>query len=603
MNSKTTGIWFTIAAALFALIYIFQHFLRPAAAESSNILPELRPAAVTSVQVFPSGALEIRADRTNGGWRLVEPIIYPAQSAAIEALLDALQKLTAATRISAAELRGHHDADTEFGFETPGISIVIETDGQRRQLKVGNKTSPGDQVFLRVVGMDGAFVADADWLKLIRPANDWRDTALVGANNSGLDWIVLTNGTKVIELRQDATNHLWRMIRPFPARADTERITDALQRLQAARVTQFVTDDARDLTAYGLQPADLDLWLGRGTNFIGAVHVGKNLTNDSTQVFVKREAWNAIMTTAREPLLPWRGSVNDFRDSHLLELVAPVAEIELRGRDNFTNFTLQRKGSNDWQIAGEKFPGDAENVQLFIKTLAGLRVAAESGFVNNVVTAPDLPAYGLAAPVCQIILRSVAGDTNSTMVHLSFGTNQNNQVFVRRADEDFVYAITTNDFNLLPEAGWEFRDRHIWNFTEGEVAQITLHQGGKTRQMIRTGLNKWSLAAGSQGVIIPAAIEETAHRLGELTAYGWWLGRNANEPEQYGWNTNNLQITVELKNGEKHTVDFGAESPQANTAVAAVTLDGERWAFVFPPVLYQFVSSYLTIPVPQGGIP
>jgi len=144
------------------------------------------------------------------------------------------------------------------------------------------------------------------------------------------------------------------MIRPFPARADTDRITDALQRLQAAHVTQFVTDDAKaDLTAYGLQPADLDLWLGRGTNFAGAIHVGKTLTNDSTQVFVKRDSWNALTTTAKEPLAPWRGSVNDFRDPHLLELITPVAEIEVHGPDNFT---LQRQGSNDWQIAGKNFP-------------------------------------------------------------------------------------------------------------------------------------------------------------------------------------------------------------------------------------------------------
>ena len=199
---------------------------------------------------------------------------------------------------------------------------------------VGNKTPPGDQVFLRVVGMDGAFVADAGWLKLIpRSANDWRDTALVDAGHGGLDWIVLTNGAKVIELRRDATNHFWRMIRPFPARADTDRITEALQHLQTARVTQFVTDDPKaDLTAFGLQPAELDLWLGRGTNFVSAIHVGKSPTNDPTQVFARRESWNAIVTTAREPLLPWRGSVNDFRDSHLLELTAPVAEIEVRGR-------------------------------------------------------------------------------------------------------------------------------------------------------------------------------------------------------------------------------------------------------------------------------
>ena len=483
MNSKTTGIWFTIAAALFALIFVFEHFLRPAAGESSCILSELRPTAVTSVQVIPSGALEICADRTNGAWRLTKPIAYPAQPAAIEALLDALQKLTPATRISAAELRGHHDADTEFGFETPRLSLVIEAGDQRRQLLVGNKTPPGDQVFLRVVGMDGAFVADADWLKFIpRSANDWRDTALVDANNRGLDWIVLTNGTKVIELRRDVTNHLWRMIRPFPARADTDRITDALQRLQTARVTQFITDDPKtDLTGFGLQPADLDLWLGRGTNFISAIHEGKSPTNDPAQVFAKRDEWNAIVTTAKEPLLPWRGSVNDFRDSHLLELIAPVAEVEMLGRDNFT---LQRQGSNDWQIVGEKFSVDAENARLFIKTLAGLRVAE---FVKDVVTAPDLPTYGLATPTRLITLRSVAGDTNSVMVQLSFGTNQNNEVFVRRSDEDFVYAVTVEDFNRLPEAAWEFRERRIWDFTEGDVAQITLRQDGKTRQIVRNG--------------------------------------------------------------------------------------------------------------------
>jgi hypothetical protein len=600
MNSKTTGIWFLIAAALFALIFIFEHFLRPAAAESSCLLPELRPTAVTSVQVIPSGALEIRADRTNGMWLLTKPIAYPAQPAAIEALLDALQKLAPATRITAAELRGHHDADVEFGFEPPRISLVIEIAGQRRQLLVGNKTPPGDQVFLRVVGVDGAFVADADWLKFIpRSANDWRDTALVDANNRGVDWIVLTNGTKVTELRRNATNHLWCMIRPFPARADTDRITDALQRLQTARVTQFVTDDARaDLTAFGLQPADLNLWLGRGTNFAGAILVGKNLTNDSTQVFVKRVGWNAVVATAKDPLSPWHGSVNDFRDSHLLELIAPVAEIEVHAGDNFT---LQRQGSNDWQIAGEKFPVDAENVRLFIKTLAGLRVA-ESGFVKDVVTTPDLPAYGLATPTRQITLRSAAGDTNSVIVQLSFGTNQNNEVFVRRADEDFVYAVTAEDFNRLPEAAWEFRERRIWDFTEGDVVQITLRQNGKTRQMVRNGLNKWSLAAGSQGIINPPAIEETVHRLGGLTAAGW-VGRNVTEPEKFGLNTNNLQIVIELKNSTKYTVDFGAELPASQTALAAVLLDGERWAFVFPPVLYQFVLSYLTIPAPQGGIP
>jgi hypothetical protein len=594
MNSKTTGIWFVIAAALLAFIFVFEHYLRPVVARPAPLLPNLRPAAVTSVQVFPAG---VSADRTNGGWILTKPVSYPAQAAAIEALLDALQKLAPA-KMSAAELREHKNSETEFGFENRQATLVIAAGDQSWQLKVGNKTAPGDQVYLQVVGVDGAFVADAGWLNLIPHSGDeWRDTALVNAGQNDFDWIVLTNGAKVIELRRDPTNRLWRMIRPLPARADTDHINDALQRLASASVTRFITDDPKaDLTAFGLQPADLDLWLGRGTNLVAAIHVGKSPTNDATQVYAKREGWNTVVTTAREPLAPWRGAVNDFRDSRLFELTAPVVEIEVRGENNFI---LREQGSNDWKIVGEKFPADAGSVQLFIKTLAGLRIAE---FVKDVVTAPDLTAYGLAAPQREIILRSKAGDTNAVIAELDFGAVQTNEIFVQRPDENFIYAIPWQDFHLaFPEGDWQFRDRHIWDFKVDDVAQITIHQGGKTRQLVHNGPGKWSLAAGSQGLIEGKYIDQTVEQFHQLTAVGW-IGRNLAESDmiQMGFKPDNLQITAELKDGKKFTVDFGAPTvdfgAHDNGVLAAVTLDGERWAFEFPPVLYQFVLSYLIIP-------
>ena len=589
MKAKTTALWFVLAAALFAFIWIFEHHFQPAPPASANLFPGLRAADVTGLQIIPAGAKEITARREGQVWQLEKPVVYPAQATAIQTLLAALEKLAAVTRLTAGELSTHKNADAEFGFENPQFSLIVETGGQRWQLLIGNKTAPGDQVFVRLVGVGGAFVTPVDWLQFLpRNVGEWRDTSLVAAAADACDWIVITNGAKVIELRRDPTNQLWQMRRPLAARANSPRLTAALQQLRAAQSAQWVTDDPKaDLTAYGLHPAELTVWLGRGTNFLATVHTGKATPENPALVFARREDYNSVITVAKDAVTAWHGAVNDFRDPHLLELTAPIAEIDMRGE---THFTLQHRAKG-WSVAGEKFPADAEKVAALLKQLASLRVAE---FVKDVATGPDLEGFGLTAPTRQVTLRTVAGDTNSVFARLLFGGGTN-RIFVKRADEDFVYAVAAAEVNRLPEQAWEFRERRIWNFSETNVVQVTLHQGGKTRQLVRSGASSWSFAAGSQGIINPPAIEESMHRLGELAAAGW-VGRNISEPEKFGLNPNNLSITAELKSGEKFTVDFGTELPSAQTALAAVTLEGERWAFVFPPVLYQLVAAYLTIP-------
>jgi len=587
MKSKTTAIWFVLAAALAAASWFFQNHFQAAAPAENHLLSGLRADRVTGIQVIPAGAREISASLTNKTWQLEKPFVYPAQTAAIEALLGALEKLTPVMSLTAAEMSGHKNADAEFGFENPQFTLDVTAGEQSWHLRVGNKTAPGDSVYVRVVGAAGAFVTDPGWLQFLpRDVTAWRDTTLVDVAST-VDWIVITNGARAIELRRDATNHLWRMIRPQPARADNLRIVTALQQLSAAKVSQFVSDDPKpDLTAFGLDPASLDVWLGRGTNFLTAIHAGKDVPENPGQMYARREGWNAIVTTAKEPFAPWRGAVHDFRDPHLLELTAPVAEIEVRGEDNFS---LQRHGSNDWSVAGEKFPVDAENVQSFIQLLAGFRVA---DFVQDVVTGPGLQSFGLTNPPArEITLRSVAGDTNSVIADLLFGATTTNQVYVKRSDEDFVYALALDDWNRLQLYGDYYRDRRVWDFSVTNVTQVTLRQSGKTRQLLRTGVNHWSLAPGSTGLIDPKAIEDTVQQLGGLTAAGW-IGRKFTK--DIGLNTNNLSIAIELKSGEKLSVDFGAQLAQ--TALAAVTLEGGRWAFVFPPIPYQLVAANLTLP-------
>jgi hypothetical protein len=216
--------------------------------------------------------------------------------------------------------------------------------------------------------------------------------------------------------------------------------------------------------------------------------------------------------------------------------------------------------------------------------------------LKDVATPADLAAHGLATPSRQIILRSAVGDTNAVIAQLLFGTARTNEVFVQRSDENSVYAISPEDFGGLPAGpAWQFRERRLCNFAGSDVAKITIRQNGKTLEVLHNGPNKWSLAPGSQGIINPQGIEYLAYDLGELTvgSSAAWCGRGITNPASFGLKQGNLSVTVTLKNRDTFTVDFGLQLGQ--TALAAVTLDGERWVFIFPPDLYLLITSYLPV--------
>ena len=600
MNARQTFLWLLTAAVLFAFIYFFQQHRHPLPTGPARILANFDPAAVTSVQVRPAGPiqLQIRAERTNHAWQLIEPLTYPAQATNIEAMLSALQTLTPATYITGAEMRSHPNADEDYGFSsTQACSVIIFQPDHRIQLLLGARTAPGDQVFLQDVGVEGAYVVDAELLNRIpRTVNDWRDTTVVNPAGLAFDWLAVTNKSKAFVLQRDLTNRLWRLVwPPSLARADNARIEDSLQRLQALGIHQFISDDPKaDLESFGLATPELELSLGQGTNAFVRLQFGASPTNQPGQVYAHRVGQNTIFTVSRNLLDPWRGaSANDFRDPHLLVLTEPVQRIEVRGQDNFS---LQHQTNDTWRILPENLPADDALVKKLLDTLSGLEIVQ---FTKDVVNPPDLPAYGLAPPVRQYVLQAAstngaASVTNVVLADLHFGTNQEDRIFARRTDESSVYAVKLADFQRLPAAGWLLRDRKVWPFSIDDVARVTIQQQGKTRQMVRKGPHAWSLAPGSQGIINDLAVEETVRGLVQVSA-AEWVARGQQNRARYGFTDTGHQIIVELKSGDTHTIEFGGEAP-SKFPYAAVTLDGQLWIFEFPWALYRDVVTYLSVP-------
>lgn len=589
MNSKTTWSCLAVAALVFAFIFFVELPLRKKANDlrSTKIFPEFKVASANHIEVQRAGD-EISAVRTNNSWLLTKPFVYPAAGEHIEALLKALADLNWQAQITAAELKNHPKAQEEFGFNAPIASLTVEPGGVN--LLVGTNTPVGQQVYVQIVGSAGIYVIDSEFLKLLpRSANDWRDPFLFRFSGP-INAVKSRSGNKAFTLVH--TNGSWRLPQ---ARADNSKIAELLKKTAEVQITKFETEDPQaDLEQFGLQTPEMELSFAFDTNVLATLQVGRSPTNDPSVVFAKLQNQNHIFRVSKDALAGWRASATNFVDRHLVSLssneIAQVAQIDVRGEGSFS---LRRKGDSWTMPAAPNFPVDSDLIH-DVLTLLG---RAEVDIEKEVVT--DFASYGLAPPALDYALKKNGAPSNSILAQINFGTNQPGKVFVRRLDEysDTVNSIRPEQYERLPRASWQFRDRRIWNFSSNEVVSVTIHQKGQERNIIRNAKGDWSFAPGSQGIINTFSFDEALYRLGDLKAV-FWTSLDEKNPERFGFKEADHQITIELKRGDKTetlSLEFGGFS-EFGTRYSAIMLNGARAVFEFPWPLFFEVQDSLTIP-------
>lgn len=589
MNTKSTWTWLAVTATVFAFIFLFERHWGKPPPGPAPLLADFQTTNVTYLRLLPPNQDGILLQRSNANWFLTRPFNFPAHRAKVEVLLTNLEVQLPSNVITPAEIQRRPKADEEFGFDNPLIELELRQGDRSDRIKFGRLTAPGNQVFVRVVGREDVYVMDAELLKLMPVLpNDWRDTQLLDFRNLEFDRLYVTNAGKFIGFQLDATNGVWRMTDPMPVRANSDRLNALLLGLQNLSIASFVSDKTNtDLDTYGLMPGSLSLSLAKGTNAIAGLHFGN--TNEAGQFFARRDGLNSVVAVPGDALAQWRGAVSSFRDPQLIAIPAAVTEIEVRAAEPFT---LQRGVSNRWQLAGSKLPVDDAVVTDFLRTVENFEISQ----YLNAVTDAEMAKYGLTSPVYQINFKLANGQaTNNPPLAVLFGATNGESLYARRTDELSVYTVNRAQFQKLPTAGWQLRERVLWQVAPEDVSRLVIRQNGKTRELVSSNTNSWALAPGSQGIIRVEGVIYAVRELCRPVATVWNAHGEAARDARFGINTNSLALTLELKRGEKFDLQFGGLSPE-QYAYARVTLDGELWVFECSHGLFEFVLNYLSIP-------
>jgi hypothetical protein len=382
MNRKTL-VTLVLFVALLAIVYFMQS--RPEKGQRTGERPRplqsVKADAIQKVSITSKGITVELARAGKDGWKLVKPVLYPADKYATDTMIEKLEKLETGDLVTENKARlPEYEVDEKAGVR------VVASDGAKPLLDFTLGKTIDDFTMLRPAGKDQVYQA-VGALRFVfdREVKNWRKRAIIELKQEEIRKLEVTLG--------DATTLLARADEKAPWKVERAPADSPIEKLDESIVTNllstFYSLSAFDF-ADGIAPekSGLDKPTGSVTAHLrsGApvtLVVGARKDDDTwvqrkgaPQVFVIKKY--SVENLLKRPL--------DFRDKTVLGLKADeVVSLSItRAKDEKESVKLLRKG-NDWLAGNGKPLPDPSKVKAAVDALATLKA---EGFAS--ASAEDL---------------------------------------------------------------------------------------------------------------------------------------------------------------------------------------------------------------------
>ncbi len=546
MRTKVTLVLLFLNVVLFLVIFRFERSWRTERATLEVRRKVLGPetAAIRTIAVTsPSGALPpFRLEkRSEESWFLTEPLEWPANLPAVQAIVTGLQQLENITSFSVRDVLKNGQTLADYGLDRPRLVVTLTSGGPdtggaapvTTVLRIGATTKPdaarGEQS-LFVLSPDGTriHVVGRELVdSLSQPLEQVRSDAILliqvyEARSLTLEAAV--EGAPSLRVRLRSDHGRWIIESPLPdVRADKDQTELAINELDALRVKGFVGTPPS-----GPRPSAAPLLAAtiEGNNHHETLYVGQPAgpaAAGARDYYAQLEGRPALFTVTLSDALmtTLRTALVTLRDSRVLDFdPAAVTAVTLDAPSaHQPEITLQRLeaapgGGTGWQIVqrgtGSASPqrADPAAVQALLSQLALLKVRA---FTSDAPQAAEKENWGFNLPERVITLNLAAGPGAAAaplVLQIGVPTHGADRAYANLLNTQSVYEVGPDVLRATPVSPRDWRDRQLPFLPAG--AHITRLQ--LTDLAGKSAVLDWP-AAGATG-----AVKELIDALGGLRA-------------------------------------------------------------------------------------
>jgi hypothetical protein len=461
VNPKSTFILFLVAAVLASFVYFYEIEGADERLEADEALKRvvvgIEADDVEAIALTTTDGVAVATRRSDDGWRVVEPLAYPADPFVLDAMAAAIAQMGGGTSIEEPQALG------VYGLDALEREVRFRAGADERALRIGNPTPLGANAYVTLVDSDSVFtVPSASVNAFAKSFDELREKKLLDFDRESVEHIAVDwpDGGVVLQ-RSESGDPQWHMVRPVAGPADVETVAKLLSTLTFLRADGFVDDPPSDEVTGLLRPMfSVRLTGSAGTDgaepFEAALAIGSG-SQDGARL--ARGAAPGLYRLNEDRLADLPVSVVAFRDKQVARFAALEAKrVEILFSSDGSSVSLvAERGEGGWQSEPEAF--GAGQIDAMVGALADLRaidIAAES------MGEDELAGVGLApANVVFKVLGAPSEDGEPEVLALvQLGTLRGSEgVLARRADDGTIYVIGLDESEYLPISHEAFVNR------------------------------------------------------------------------------------------------------------------------------------------------
>lgn len=288
-----------------------------------------------------------------------------------------------------------------YGLKTPVVTAkAVLNDGTEKVFYLGDKTPLGDTYYLMTKDSTKVYTV---WMNhgehFSTTIDKLRDRNFVTFEPQETNYLKIVPGngrTMEIQLNIDKNDesqsyglNLFRLVKPYskPRSVDSEKMQAATNAIPTLEIKEFIEDDAKDFSKYGLDKPSLEVEAKDNKN--NTVHIFLGKDKDDKSVYFKTADSKSVYTIEKDKVQPLKLDPFAIVDKFAyLVNIDTVDKIVLQGNGKSHTITLSRQVTKKAEKEGEKDEVTTtykiddkdikeEDFKKYYQTLIGVLVDAE----------------------------------------------------------------------------------------------------------------------------------------------------------------------------------------------------------------------------------